>query len=718
MISPAPMSGCAACAAVPLAQSVAKVDVSSPTVILSLPDIHCAACISGVERALSAIPGVKAARVNLSLKRVSIDAPDMAPELLVDVLGDAGYLALPLDASMLSGADKDAKGQALLLRLAVAGFAMMNVMLFSVAVWSGASAATQVMFHWLSAGIAVPALLFSAQVFVSSAWSALRVGRLNMDVPISLAIILAAGLSVYETIEGGADVYFDAALSLTFFLLVGRYLDHRTRMVARSASQELSALETPRAIRVQAGVRQNVNVSDLRVGDTLLIPAGMRVPVDGIVRDGASDLDQSLLTGESLPVSVSRGEPLVSGAMNLSAPLTIEVTATGQDTTLRRMAALVETAEGARNRYTALADRAARIYAPAVHLLALITFVGWILLSGDGIRALNVAISVLIITCPCALGLAVPAVMTAATGRLFRRGMLVKDGTALERLAEVDAVVFDKTGTLTTGRVSLNTSDLNADAMAVLAALSGSSNHPVAQAISAAIAPNVTPEKLENLREYPGLGVQATWRGSEVRLGQAAWVGAQISPALRIGDNPALPLMFLETLRDGALDSVRNLADLELDPQILSGDTQSATMIIAGQLGDIPARGDLRPDEKSNEIFKMTQDGKKVLMVGDGLNDTAALAQAYASISPASALDASRAASDIVLLGQSLQDIPDAISLARSARKRVIENFAIAAGYNMIAIPVAVLGFATPLAAAIAMSASSITVLLNALRVR
>ncbi|MGI9394550.1 MAG: copper-translocating P-type ATPase, partial [Boseongicola sp.] len=642
----------------------------------------------------------------------------LEPEVLIDALSAAGYEAHPLDASMLSTDESDLASRALLLRVAVAGFAMMNVMMFSVAVWSGASAATQVMFHWISAAIAVPALIYSAQVFAVSAWGALRVARLNMDVPISLAIILATGLSVFETSQAGDHVYFDAALSLTFFLLVGRYLEHRARMGARSASQEISALESPRALRLSDNGQEHVNVSDLQVGDPILVLAGMRVPVDGEVIAGASEIDRSLLTGESLPVSAVAGKQLAAGELNISAPLTLRVTATGEDTTLNRMAALIETAENARNRYTALADRAARIYAPAVHILAFATFLGWVTVVGNVAYALNIAISVLIITCPCALGLAVPAVMTTAMGRLFRRGMLVKDGTALERLAEVDTVVFDKTGTLTTGHARIDVANLTPTELSVLAALCKLSNHPVSRAIAAALPHGTTPAHLTDPLERPGRGVQATWKDQIVRLGHAHWVGAAESPAFAIGENRAKSLGFEETLRCGAAETVQALTAQNFALRIFSGDSPSATSSVAAELDGIDAKGAMTPDQKAKAIAHIQEGGRRVLMVGDGLNDTAALAQAHASISPASAVDASRVAADIVLLGQSLRDIPYVIRTAQSARKRVIENFMIAAAYNLIAVPMAVLGFATPLSAAIAMSASSITVLLNALRVR
>ncbi len=711
-------SACPGCAGAGMAQDIAQRAVPAKGIILSLPHIHCAGCIRGVEKTLLALPEVAGARVNMTTKRVAVDAQGLEPEDIVATLAAAGYEAHPLDQTLLNASGKDEIGRALLLKLSVAGFAMMNVMLFSVAVWSGASQATQVMFHWLSAAIAVPALAFSAQVFVSSAIVALKAGRLNMDVPISLAIILAAALSVYETSQGNEHVYFDAALSLTFFLLIGRYLDHKTRFAARSASQELSALEVPRATRITDGFHKAVDVCDLRVGDTVLVAAGMRAPIDGTILNGTSDVDRSLITGESRPTMMAQNDAIAAGELNLTGPLTVLVTAVGADTTLQRMAAMVATAESGRNRYTALADRAAQIYAPAVHLLAAATFIGWYLVSADAALALRIAISVLIITCPCALGLAAPAVITAATGRLFRRGLLVKDSTALERLAEIDTVIFDKTGTLTIGQAHFDTRDLDPKSLAMLAGLCQSSQHPVSRAIASALPADIRPVVFDDICEIAGCGVEATHKGQTIRLGRGDWVGAKTSPALRIGDQPAVPLQFSETLKDGAAETIKQLQAAGFEPQIFSGDTPNAVLKLAAQLGDIPAQGNMSPDDKYHAIAALADQGKRVLMVGDGLNDTAALTRAYASISPASALDASRAASDIVVLGQSLSEIPEALRISRSARRRIVENFTIAAGYNLIAVPVAILGFASPLAAAIAMSASSITVLANALRVR
>ncbi len=728
----APVSACPACIAAPLAEDTATGSykgngADAQRIILSLPAIYCAACIAGVETGLSRQPGVRSARVNLTLKRATIEAdPGVTAQDLADYLSSIGYEAYELDAAALSATETDKRGRDLLMRLGVSGFAMMNVMLLSIAVWAGATAATRDMFHWVSAIIAIPAIAFSAQVFFRSAWSALRVGRLNMDVPISLAIILATGMSVYEVSQSGKHAYFDAALSLTFFLLAGRFLDHRTRSVARSAAEELAALEVPRAHRLtDQGDEEVVPVSDLLQGDKVRVVPGARVPVDGVVVAGESEIDRSLLTGESLPVFAGPDTRLNAGEVNLTGPLTLRVTAAGRDTNLHRMADLVAIAETARNRYTSLADKAAQIYAPLVHLLALVAFVAWMWISGGDWRlAMNISVAVLIITCPCALGLAVPAVTTAASGRLFKQGMLLKSATALERLAEVTHVVFDKTGTLTEGNpLPDHLDDIPPDDLAVARALGESSAHPLAVSLAkAAREAGVTAANVTNIREVPGHGVEGIWNGQRVQLGRADWVGAtpidQTATYLVIANRPARAITFTDHLRDGAAEAVAAFKAQGLKVTLLSGDAPGAVAAVANTLSIDDWRAGILPEEKAGFVTDLSEHGAKVLMIGDGLNDTAALAAAHVSISPASALEATRVVSDIVLLGRSLAPLGGAVSLAKSATKRIKENFAIAAGYNAVAIPLALMGFATPLMAALAMSASSITVSLNALRLR
>ena len=701
-------------------------EVGEARIMLSLPTVHCAACISAVERALNRTHGVQSARVNLTLKRVSIEAkPDVTAEDMVAVLAGVGYEAHELDAGTLQATVTDQRGRELLMRLAVAGFAMMNVMMLSVAVWSGADSSTRELFHWISAAIALPAIAFSAQPFFRSAWSVLQHRHLNMDVPISLAILLASAMSFYEITQGGEHAYFDAALSLTFFLLAGRYLDHRTRAIARSAAEELAALEVPRAERLEGEDVVSVPIAELAVGDLVRVKPGGRMPVDGVVVDGQSELDRSLLTGETVPVFAGPDSVVSAGEVNLTGPLSLRVTAAGEDTSLHRMADLVAMAESSKNRYTSLADKAAGIYAPGVHMLSFLAFLGWMVATGGDVRlSLNIAVAVLIITCPCALGLAVPAVTTAASGRLFRRGMLIKDATALERLAEVDTVVFDKTGTLTQGTPELtNMGDHSLSDLQVAMALAEGSAHPLAVSlVAAAKRAGVKPAKLTKLTEVPGYGVQGLWKGKTVRLGRASWLGAkadeQTATYLQIGSTEPVKFSYSDRLRKGASAAVSALKSQGMKLALISGDAPKAVEALANRLGIDDWIAEALPQDKAARISALSESGARVLMVGDGLNDTAALAAAHVSISPATALDAARVASDIVLLGSDMSPMAEATVIARKATRRIKENFGIAAAYNLIAVPIALFGFATPLVAALAMSASSITVSLNALRLR
>ena len=721
------LSACPACDAAPLAQRVAaRAGTGHDDVILSLPTIHCATCITDVERALSAHPGVRDARVNLTLRRVTIDAPGLSAQDLIPVVERTGYEAHELDPAALSASRADRIGRDILMRIGVAGFAMMNIMILSVAVWSGAEAATRDMFHWISGAIALPTVVFAGQPFFSSAWRSLRAGRLGMDVPISLALILASAISVYETIHSGRHAYFDAAVMLCFFLLIGRYLDYRTRAVARSAAEELTALEVPRAFRLTAAGDEPVPVAELVPGDLIRILPGARIPADGEIAQGESEIDRSLLTGESVPVPAAPGTVLSAGEVNLTGPLILRVTAAGRDSSLARLTALVAAAESARGHYTSLADRASRLYSPLVHLLAFSSFLGWYWLTRDLRHAVNVAAAVLIITCPCALGLAVPAVVTAASGRLFRRGMLIKDGTALERLADVDCVVFDKTGTLTMGVPQITSiADIPLPMRPVALALAQGSGHPLSRALAQALRDaGVTAAELSNLREVPGYGISGHWQGAELRLGRADWLGAshgegRVSASwLSLGKGAPIRLEFTDRLRPGAEACIRDLLASGRRVVLLSGDAAPVVQELAARLGIAEWHAGVSPTEKAATVRDLGASGAHVLMVGDGLNDTAALAEAHVSISPASALDAARVASDIVLMGNDLSPVAEALETARSARRRIKENFAISVLYNIVAVPFAIAGLATPLMAALAMSLSSICVTLNALRLR
>lgn len=720
----APISACPACNAAPMAQNLADTDHMAGHILLNVPTVHCAVCISSIEKTLNAFDGVKEARVNLTLRRATIDTTrPMDVQVFIQALDQIGYPAYELDASLLGQSAMEQTARPLLTRLAVSGFAMMNVMLLSIAVWSGAEGITRDMFHWISALIAVPATLYAAYPFFANAWGALRGRVLNMDVPISLAILLALGTSIYETSLSGEHAYFDAAISLTFFLLAGRYLDHRTRSIARSAAQELSALEVTKAVIRKDGQDITVPVSQVQVGDTIILRPGARMPLDGVVIHGQSEIDRSILTGETRPEFVTIGSELRAGEVNLTGPLELRATAVGQDTSLAKISQLVAIAESGRSKYTSIADKAAQLYAPGVHILSALSFVGWYLYSQDLRMSLNIAAAVLIITCPCALGLAVPAVTTAVSGRLFQKGLLIKSATAIERLAQVDTVVFDKTGTLTDGDLTLiDLPPATAEQMQISHALARSSAHPLAQALAAGLAAQGVAEiQLDQIQEHPGYGVSALYRGQQVRMGRAEWVGAtprdHTATWVQIGDD-ILEFGFADQTRGGAVDLITDLQQAGIDVQILSGDGLAPVSRVAAALGVTAYYANQTPETKAAHIAQLQAQGRHVLMIGDGLNDTAALTSAHVSISPATALDAARVASDIVFLGQRLDSLIGIIALSQTAQRRIRENFQLASLYNVLAVPVAIAGFATPLIAALAMSLSSITVTLNALRMK
>lgn len=708
---------CPACSAVPL-DKIEQVTKADHSLDISVPTVHCAGCIGKIERGLKTLDGVVNARVNLSLKRLHVQFSGNADieDAVLDKLSNLGFEAHLLDDKVINRKPDDV-ARGLLIRLGIAGFAAMNVMLLSVSVWAGAEGATRDFLHWVSAAIALPTVAYTAQPFFKNAWSAIKVRSLNMDVPISLAILMACGLSLYEVTQGGKHAYFDAALSLTFFLLAGRYLDHQTRAKARSAAVELTALEVPRAQVIRDGKVETVAVHTLNIGDRVMVRRGVRVPVDGIVAKGESELDMSLLTGETMPSVIKQGDRVYSGTLNMGAPFEVNVTQLGQGTKLAEITALVATAEATKTKYTTLADKAAQIYAPLVHLLAFSAFLFWQFYTGDTRLAVGIATAVLIITCPCALGLAVPAVMTAASGRLYRAGVLIRDGAALERLVDVDTVIFDKTGTLTTGRMAVMQAP-EGEVLNLAASLASYSDHPLSKAV-AKLAEVQDMPKISDVVEHPAKGLEAMSGDTRIRLGRAEWIGCEpkedfVQTWFQIGKQKPVVFLFEDSVKSSSRNAVSRLMEQGLKIVMLSGDTQSATDRLAEKLGISQAIGNVLPEEK---LAIVQSYGNHVLMVGDGLNDTAALAAAHVSMSPAKAIDAARAASDFVLFKDDLTLVDECMVLAKSAKRRMLENFAIAAGYNLIAVPVALVGLATPLLAALAMSASSVCVSLNAMRI-
>ncbi|MGJ7040140.1 Cu2+-exporting ATPase [Shinella sp. BE166] len=698
---------------------------------LSVPGVFCGACITTIEGALNALPEVERARVNLSTRRVSVvwkeevEGRRTDPQAIAAAIKATGY-----DAHLFSLAaegDDHLRNQ-LIRAVAVAGFAATNIMLLSVSVWSGAEAATRDLFHWISAFIAGPTLIYAGRFFYQSAWKALRHGRTNMDVPIALAITLSYVVSLWETLHSAEHAWFDATVSLLFFLLIGRTLDHVMRDRARSAITGLARLSPRGAMVVRAdGTRDYRPVEEIAIGKHLSIAAGERIPVDCRVLSGASDVDRSIVNGESDPLAATPGTRLEAGAMNLTGSLTVEAVATARNSFLSEVIGLMEAAEGGRARYRRIADRAAQIYSPAVHLLALTAFLGWGLYDGDWKHAMLVAIAVLIITCPCALGLAVPVVQVVAAGRLFAGGVMVKDGSAMERLAEIDTAVFDKTGTLTLGKPRLVDRDkVNRSHLALAAALAAHSRHPLSMALAGVNAGPIP--VIDGVTEVAGGGLEATTPQGLLRLGNRAFACGKamtgveehgLSEVVLSRDGAELEtFLFEDALRAGAAETIHVLKRGGIEMAILSGDRTPAVARIADVLGVGRWRAALSPREKTQAVAERAADGHRVLMVGDGINDAPALAAAHVSMAPATAADVGRQAADFVFLHESLEAVPFALETARRAGRLIRQNFALAIGYNVIAVPVAILGHATPLIAAIAMSTSSIIVVVNSLRLR
>ncbi|MEQ1953343.1 heavy metal translocating P-type ATPase [Mesorhizobium sp. CN2-181] len=688
---------------------------------LSVPGVHCAACIRNVESALSRLPFVEHARVNLSTKRVAVKWRGDAAPPIAETLAGIGYPAHLFEADEDTA---DPELSRLVRALAVAGFAAMNIMLLSVSVWSGAEAETRQAFHWISAALALVCLLYSGRIFFLSAWGVLRRRRTNMDVPISIGVVLAFGLSLYDTIHNGRHAYFDAATSLIFFLLIGRALDHLMREKARTAVRALVRLAPRGAVVLRAdGGRDFLPVDEIEPGMRIALAAGDRVPVDGVVEEGASDLDCAIATGESAPRRAGIGSAVTAGTLNLTGPLVIAATARADGSFLAEMIRLMEAAEGGRAQYRRLADRAAQLYSPVVHATAFLTFLGWMAATGDWHRAITIAIAVLIITCPCALGLAVPIVQVVAARRLFESGIMVKDGSGIERLAEIGMVVFDKTGTLTSGQPRLvGTESLEPDALAIAAALAVHSSHPLSRALAAA-GGGAPAAPLSDVIEQPGLGIEAKAAGATYRLGRAAWAvadgGTQAAGTVLSRDGRLVArFSFEDAPRRDARAAVETLRRAGLEMTILSGDGVGAVSQMARRLGIADFAAGLLPAGKVERLAGLSAQGRKALMVGDGLNDAPALAAAHVSMAPATAADIGRNAADFVFLHESLNAVPSAHVVALEAGRLVRQNFALAILYNAIALPIAIGGYVTPLIAALAMSVSSIIVVANALRLR
>jgi P-type Cu2+ transporter len=701
---------------------------------LAVEGINCAGCMAKIERNLSKIPDVTSARVNLTDHRLALEwkAGSVDPAMFVDRLAELGYRAYPFERAGAETQESE-RARSLLRRLGVAAFAAMNVMMLSIPVWSGNASdmlpEQRDFFHWLSALIVLPAAAYSAQPFFSSALGALRSRSVNMDVPISIGIALALAMSLVETAAHADHAYFDAAIMLIAFLLAGRYLDQNMRRRTRAFAGNLAALKAETATKfISDGEIRTVPVAAIKPGDIVLLRPGERSAVDGNVIEGRSEIDQSLITGETRPTLAVPGSAVFAGTLVRSGALRVRVAAASEETLLAEIARLLENALQSRSHYLRLAERASRLYAPVVHAAALLTLLGWLIIGATFHDSVVTAIAVLIITCPCALGLAIPAVQTVAAGALFSSGVLLNSEDAIERIAQVDRVIFDKTGTLTLPELDVaNAANIPADVFELAGRLALASRHPVAAAVARAAAAK---SPLPDIEEEPGQGVHGVLDGVEIRLGRPSYCGAdRLADEILSRDPEASVVAFRygeachvcavrQRLRPDAAAVIAKLHRYGIAVELLSGDREPAVSAAAQALGIHEWRAEVTPVDKIARIDDLARHGFKVLMVGDGLNDAPALAAAYASMSPVSAAHMSQSVADAVFLGERLAPVATAIGISRQALRLMRQNLWLAVVYNALAVPIAVAGLVTPLIAAAAMSGSSLLVMLNALRAR
>jgi Cu2+-exporting ATPase len=710
---------------------------------LLVEGIHCAACVWLIERHLGQLPGVRGVQVNLAARRLNVrwEPGRVALSRILEALASIGYAALPYDVDALEGRLQRSQ-RARLYRLAFAGFAMMNLLWISIALYTGADQGEhRDLLHWAGWVLATPTLLYAGWPFLQGAWTGLRHAHPTMDLPIAIGAVATYAYSTWAMFVGGpqAEVYFDTVVNFLFVILVGRHLEGLSRRQAMSATHRLMELQPRIATRLDERGEQRVSVRSLRVGDRVRVRPGEQVPVDGLILDGETAVDESLLSGESAPCARVAGERVFAGTQNLDGAVTVSVEHTLADTALGRIARLVEAAQGCKAPVQRLADRIVPWFVTATLGLAALTFAVWL---GDGIEvALMTAVAVLIVTCPCAFGLATPMAIAVAAGAGARRGLLVKTGAALEALAGIDHVVFDKTGTLTRGELAVVDSawrGIDEDAaLTALAALERRSEHGIGAALVAhatTLGRDGLAAGVAGFHARPGRGIAGRVDGRDWVIGSPAWIAAEGVThdahwdALRDGheqrgrtvvfaaiDGRTVGLVALaDRLREDAAEVVAALRVAGLGVTLLSGDRAAVARAVARELGIDAVTAEVLPEDKASVVAGLQAAGRRVAMVGDGVNDAPALAQADVGIALGSGTDVSVECAGIVLGRDRLGQLVEARELANATLRTVRQNIALSFTYNLIMVPLAMLGVVTPLLAAVTMPLSSLAVIGNA----
>ena len=704
---------------------------------LILEGITCAACVWLNEKHVRALPGVLAFNINYATKRARVqwDARQIQLSEILRAITSIGYQAHPFDAGRQEAAFKRERSQALR-RVGVAGLGMMQAMMIAIALYSGdfhgMEEGLREFLRWASLVITLPVIFYSSLGFFTSAWRDLRQKRLGMDLPVSITLALTFLASAWATVTNTGEVYFDTVTMFAFLLLAGRYLEMLARHKAGESAEALVKLLPNIASRIDDdGVEHMVAVAELHPGDRVRVRPGESIPADGVVLEGHSSVDESLLTGESVPHGRGPGDAVIGGAVNVESPLLVRVDKVGEETVLSSILRLLDRAQAEKPRIGQLADRAAQWFILGLLIVSALVAAWWWF--HEPSRAFWITVALLAVTCPCALGLATPAALTAATGRLTRLGLLVTRGHALETLARATHVVFDKTGTLTDGRLSLERVIplRGVDAGQVLAwaaALERVSEHPVARAILACAGGGVS---AQDVTAVPGRGLEGVIDGRRFRIGVVDFVmeiSGKAAPELpdSVGtvvlladEEGALAWLVLrDAPRPEAAEAIRRLRDLGLEVSLLSGDRPEEAERVARELGIPCARGGLLPQDKLSHLRALQEQGQVVVMVGDGVNDAPVLAGAQTSLAMGGGTQLAQASADMILLSENLGHIPAGVRVARRTMAIIRQNLGWALGYNLIAVPAAAAGFVPPWLAAIGMSLSSLIVVLNALRLR
>jgi P-type Cu2+ transporter len=703
---------------------------------LQIEGLHCAACAWLIESSLHRLAGVSDIQVNPAAARAALrfDPRRVSFGAVLAAIQALGFAPLPL-AFTGDVADFNAEHRAALKRLAVAGFGMMQVMTYAASLYAGAmdgiAPDLEQLLRFVSLIVATPVVLYAAQPFFVGAWRSLRARAPGMDVPVALSIGGAYLWSVAATLRGSGALYFDSAVMFTFFLLLGRYVEMSLRHRSGLQHDALARLLPQGVLRLRGPASERVIADELREGDRVRVLPGERVPADGTIASGTTEIDESLLTGESLPRARATGDAVLAGTLNLTGPIEVMLERVGQSSTLAAVARLLERAQSSRPRVADLADRVAVWFVGAVLLIAAATGLYW--LHFDPARAFPTVLAVLVVTCPCALSLATPAALAAATSALAREGLLVARTRAIERLARADRLVLDKTGTLTRGEPRLEEVRVlvprlsRERCLAVAAALESHSGHPLARAFA-----HLEPAAdVSDVRCVPARGVEATVAGLRYRIGRLEYVleacaGAAPAAAaanedrtsIVLGDRAGVLAVFdvIDTLRADARQALARLRSLGLVPQIASGDRYGAVAAIARELGQVAAQADMSAADKVALVQALQAAGRRVAMVGDGVNDAPVLAVADVSVAIGSGTDLAKVSADVVLLGEGLTPLADAVQVSRRTLRIIRENLAWAVLYNATAVPLAAGGYLAPWMAAIGMSASSLLVVLNAMR--